>query len=175
MAAVYEQRRTGWDVVLGILLVIGGFIILGDAVLATVVSIFVIGWTALIAGVVLLVGSLFRIKSGGFWSAALGGALLTVVGVFILRNPLVGAATLTLLAGSLFLAGGLTRIVVAFQRPEGRVLFVISGLISVGLGLIVLFNLGAATLTLLGILLGVQTLLEGLTLLVAGRMRLVTP
>lgn len=34
---VVEQRKTGWDVILGVLLVIAGFIVLGDTVLATVV------------------------------------------------------------------------------------------------------------------------------------------
>lgn len=170
-STVLERRRTGWDVVFGLLLVIGAFVVLGNVVLATVVSIFVIGWVALASGVVLLIGSLFKIKSGGFWSAALGGAVLTVLGLFILRNPVVGALTLTLLAGSLFLASGMTRIIVAFQAPESRWLIVISGLISVALGVWVLFNLAEATLTLLGVLLGVQTLVEGITLVAAGRVR----
>lgn len=171
MTAVLEQRRTGWDIVLGIVLVIGGIAVLGNAVLATAVSVLFIGWLALFSGMILLIGSFFRIKTGGFWSAALGGALLAVLGLFVLRNPLVGAATLTLLAGSLFLATGLTRIVLAFQASEARALLVISGLISVILGMIVLFNLATATLTLLGVLLGIQVLLEGLTLMIAGRLR----
>lgn len=168
---VLEQRRTVWDVVFGIVLVIGGFVVLGDVVLATAVSVFLIGWMALFSGVTLLIASLFRIRSGGFWSAALGGAILTVLGLFVLRNPLIGAVSLTLLAGSMFFASGLTRIVVAFQVTEARWLLVISGLISVGLGLYVLFNLAAATISLLGILMGIQILLEGMTLIAAGRLR----
>lgn len=168
---VLEQRRTVWDVVFGIVLVIGGFVVLGDVVLATAVSVFLIGWMALFSGVTLLIASLFRIRSGGFWSAALGGAILTVLGLFVLRNPLIGAVSLTLLAGSMFFASGLTRIVAAFQVTEARWLLVISGLISVGLGLYVLFNLAAATISLLGILMGIQILLEGMTLIAAGRLR----
>lgn len=167
----YEQRRTGWDIAFGALLLVGGFVILGNAVVATAVSVYFIGWMALISGVVLLIGSLFRIRSGGFWSAALGGALLLVLGLFVVRNPLAGAASLTLLAGSLFLAGGLVRIVVAFQQDEARWLLILSGAISLALGLYVLFNLGAATLALLGVLLGVQTVVEGLTLMIVGRLR----
>jgi membrane protein HdeD len=52
---------------------------------------------------------------------------------------------------------------------------VISGLASVGLGLFVLFNVVNATMTLVGILLGVATLVEGITLLVVGRVRYVQP
>ena len=143
---------------------------------ATAFSVLLLGWTVLIAGVAEIFTALFRIKSGGFFSAALGGAILTVLGLFILRNPLVGAVTLTLLAGSLFLASGITRILASAQFPHGRWVLVASGIVSVLLGLWVLFNLGSATLTLLGTLLGVQTLLEGLTLITVGRLRaLVSP
>jgi uncharacterized membrane protein HdeD (DUF308 family) len=175
MATVFERRRTGWDVLLGILLVLAGFYVLGNAVLATAVSVLLLGWVALLSGVVLLVGAFFRIRSGGFWSAALGGGVLAVLGLFILRNPVVGAVTLTLLAGSLFLVAGLTRLIAAAQSPEARGLLIVSGIISVLLGLFVLFNLASATLTLLGVLLGIQTVVEGLTLLIAGRLRPAAP
>lgn len=165
------QRRTALDVIVGILIVVAGIFLLGNVVFATAFSVLLLGWTVLIAGVAEIFTAFFRIKSGGFFSAALGGAILTVLGLFILRNPLVGAVTLTLLAGSLFLASGITRILASAQFPQGRWVLVASGIVSVLLGLWVLFNLGSATLTLLGTLLGVQTLLEGLTLITVGRLR----
>lgn len=171
MVESLERRRTGWDVVLGILLLIGGLVVLGNVVLATAISVLLLGWMALISGVVLLAGAFFKIKSGGFWSAALGGVVLGVLGLFILRNVEVAAFTLTLLAGSLFLATGLTRVFTANQFGEMRWLLIISGVISAGLGLFVLFNLATATFTLLGVLLGVQVIVEGVTLLVVGRVR----
>jgi uncharacterized membrane protein HdeD (DUF308 family) len=58
---------------------------------------------------------------------------------------------------------------------EARGLLIVSGIVSVVLGLFVLFNLASATLTLLGVLLGIQTVVEGLTLLVAGRLRPAAP
>ena len=164
-------RRTAWDVILGAVIIVGGIILLGNVVLATAVSVLLLGWIALLSGLILVVGSLFKIKSGGFWSAALGGAILVVLGVFMLRNPLIGAVSLTLMAGSMFLASGLTRVITASQAKQGRWLLVLSGVISIGLGLWVLFNIGAATLTLLGTLVGIQTLLEGITLVLVGRLR----
>lgn len=108
-----ERRRTGLDVVVGVLLVIAGLVILGNVVLATAVTALFIGWMALISGVVELVSSLFKIRSGNFWSHALGGAALTVLGLFVLRNPAVTVVVITLLAGALFLTTGLTRVFVA--------------------------------------------------------------
>lgn len=170
---VLERRRTGWDLIFGALLVIAGIVILGNVAVATTISVYFLGWMVLISGVLLFVGSLFEIKSGGFWSAALGGAVLAVLGLFILRNPEIGAATLTLLAGALFLVGGLTRIFLSTQLPVARWPLMLSGVISAVLGLIVLLDLAAASRSLLGILLGVQALLEGLTLMTVGRFRLI--
>lgn len=166
-----SPQRTTWDIILGVLVVAAGLVLLGNTVIATAISVLFLGWMALASGVVLVLGALFRRKEGGLWTGILGGAMLIVLGLFILRNPLVGAVTLTLIAGAMFFSSGLTRVFGAMQATEARGLLIISGLISIGLGLWVLFNLGTATLTLLGVLLGIQTVLEGLTLVTVGRLR----
>jgi len=171
MATVMERRRTGWDVVLGILLLLAGLFVLGNAVVATFLSVLFLGWLAIGSGVVAVAGAFFRRESGVSWSAALGGAVLIVLGVIMVRDPLAGAAGFTLLAGALFLAVGLTRLFAATQMPSARVVLVVSGILSIALGLIVLFNLSIAVPSLLGLLLGIQVLIEGATILVAGRMR----
>lgn len=169
-----ERRRTGWDIALGALLVIAGLVILGHATLATTVSILFMGWILLIGGLAALVGSFFRIGKGGFWSAALSGGLLTALGLIFLRNTGAAAVTLTLLAGAIFLTGGIVRMIAAAQEPEYRIPLVFSGAISAILGLIVLFNLFETSFVLLGVLLGVQTLIDGLTMMVIGRWRVTT-
>jgi uncharacterized membrane protein HdeD (DUF308 family) len=168
---VVERRRSGWDVVFGILLVIAGIVILGDVVIATAVSVKFLGWMALIGGVIELISAFFRIKEGRFWGAFLGGALLGVLGIVILRNTEAVAVTLTLIAGCVFLVGGIVRIAAAKDFPEMRWVLVIGGVISVVLGLIVLFNLATASYGLLGLLLGVQALIEGFILIFSGRLR----
>ncbi|GAA4880359.1 HdeD family acid-resistance protein [Actinomycetospora straminea] len=171
MATVMERRRTGWDVVLGLLLLLAGLVVLANAVVATFLSVLILGWIAIGSGVVAVVTAFFRRESGVSWSAALGGAVLIVLGVIMVRDPLAGAAGITLLAGALFLAVGLTRLFAATQVPAARVVLVVSGILSIVLGLIVLFNFSIAVPSLLGLLLGVQVLIEGATILVAGRVR----
>lgn len=165
----FEVRRTGWDVVFGVLLMIGGLIILGYAFIATAVSILFIGWLALIVGVIGLVASLFRIGKGGFWSTALSGGLLTVLGLFFLTNTEAAAVTLTFLAGIVFLTGGIVRLAVAAQDRAYRVPLLFGGIVSTALGLIVLFNLFAASRVLIGVLLGVQILVDGIMMILFGR------
>jgi uncharacterized membrane protein HdeD (DUF308 family) len=168
-----EQSRSGWDIVWGLLLIVAGIAILWHAVAATVISVFFFGWLAVIGGLVGLVAGLFRIGKGGFWPAVISGALLLVLGIVILRNPGVAVASLTLLAGTLFLMGGVIRLAAAFQVDQNRGIMIFSGLVSLGLGLVVVFNLAEASLYLLGVLLGVQALSDGITLLVLGRWRVV--
>lgn len=171
MEKTVERRRTGWDVIFGILLVIGGLVILGHAVLATVMSVLFVGWVTLVSGVVALVAAVFRIGKDGFWLTAISGGLLTVLGLVVVRHPGAAAVTLTLVAGSLFLAGGIMRIVAAFQPTQDRWLLAIGGVFSLALGLIVLFNIVEFTFTLLGVLLGVGALVDGIMLLLLGRLR----
>lgn len=166
-----ERRLTLWDVIFGLILVAAGIFLLANSFFASALTVWIIAWTSLVAGIVQLVGAFFRLKSGKFWSHALGGVVLIVLGVYILRNPVIGAVALTLTAGALFFASGLVRIILAFQTSSGRGVLIFSGAISVVLGLYVLFNPIAATMVLLGTILGVQAIVEGVTLVALGRER----
>ena len=164
------RKRTGWDVVLGILLLLAGVIVLAHSVIATAVSVLFIGWMLLLSGVVAFVASFFHREGGSFWLIALSGALMFVLGLFMVRNPSVAALSLTLMAGALFLVSGIVRLVVAASDRENRVVLIIGGVISTILGLIILFNIFTATLVLLGVLVGIEALIEGVTLLIMGRL-----
>jgi membrane protein HdeD len=164
-----QMRRTGWDVVLGALLVVGGLAILGDAAFATTVSVKFIGWVLLLVGLGGLGAAAFRIGKGGFWSVALSGGVLTVLGLFFLRNTQAAALTLTLIAGTIFLTSGIVRLVASAADPEYRVPLLLGGVVSTVLGLIVLFNLFDASYVLVGVLLGIQVLVDGLSMILVGR------
>ncbi len=167
--SMFVRSRTGWDIAIGALLVIGGLIVLGNAAFATTVSVLFLGWMLLLFGVLGLVGALFRIGKGGFWASALTGGLLTVLGLFFLNNTEVAAVTLTLVAGAIFLTGGIVRLVAAGGQPEYRVALIFSGVVSAALGLIVLFNLFDASFVLLGVLLGVEMMADGVAMMLIGR------
>lgn len=168
---VISRRHTTWDVILGILLIIGGLIILSDVALATTVTVKFLGWMLVLAGILGLISALFNMRGGGFWSSAIASGLALVLGLMFLRHTTATALTLTLIAGALFLSTGLVRLAASFTHPEYRWPLLIGGGISTILGLIVLFNLFDATLTLLGILLGIQVLVEGIAMVLLGRVR----
>ena len=165
---VLERRRSAWNVALGVLLIVSGLAILAHTGLATAVSVLLLGWITLLAGIATAATAILRAP---FWPTTLSGALLVALGVVFLRNTTATAPTLTLVAASMFLLGGLTRIIPAVQQPEARPSLLISGFISLILGLIVLTNLVSATFMLLGAIVGVQALADGIALLLVGRSR----
>jgi len=168
-----EMRRTGWDMAFGALLVVAGLVILGNAAFATEVSVLFLGWVLVIYGVIGLVAALFLIGKGGFGFAVLSGALMVVLGLLFLRHTGAAALTLTLLAGVVFLTAGIVRLMNAVDDRLFRVPLVLSGLVSTLIGLIVLLNLFDATYVLLGVLLGVHAISDGITMMAIGRWRVV--
>lgn len=167
--SITRRRRSGIDLALGALLVAGGLVLLGYTSWVTKVSVVYVGWMLLAFGLIGLAGALWRIGRSGFWSTALGGALLTALGLVFLRNPELGAVTLTLLAGVVFLVGGLVRLVAAGQEPESRLPLLVAGVASTALGLVVIFNIFTASLSMLGLLLALETMSEGLVMMLFGR------
>lgn len=163
------RQRTTWSFLLGALLVLIGLVVLGNAVIATTVSVLFLGWMLLLAGIAGLVAAVVTAGSGGVWSTAIGGGVCFVVGLMCLRHTDAAAVTLTLIMGALFLLSGLVRLVAAGASAEYRWPLLFSGAVSTLLGLVVLLNLFDASRALLGVMLGIQTVVEGLTLIVVGR------
>jgi membrane protein HdeD len=168
---LFERRRTGWDIVLGVLSIVAGIIALGHVALASAISVLFLGWAILLGGVAVGVGAVVGWKDPGRrWDLALG-VLLVLVGLGFVRNPGVGLLTLTLLAGSLLLVGGVVRIVAAFQPGAPRGLLLAGGVVTLLLGFMVLSRWPVSALWFLGTVLGVELILDGITTAISGRPR----
>lgn len=163
------QGRTGADLLLGGLEVLVGLVILGHTAVATKISLMFVGWLLFATGVFVVALSLFRIGRDGFWGGLLGGGLMTVLGVVFLRHTSAAAVTVTLVAGALWATIGVARLAAAYSYPQQRLSLLLGGLVSLALGLIVLFNLVDVSYKLLGLLLGIQVVVEGLAVMVFGR------
>ena len=90
--------------------------------------------------------------------------------VSVLANPLQGLVSLTLLIGALFLVGGVIRVTMAMGQRDSMVFWAIllSGAASAVIGILVLANLFAAATTLLGLLMGIHLLADGIALVSLG-------
>lgn len=171
----FERRRTTWDVVFGVLSVIAGGMILGHVALASLVSVLFLGWALIVGGVVVFTSAIRTWGDPGHWWALIAGGLLAVLGAGFVRNPGASLLVLTLLAGSLLIVGGIVRLVAAFQPGAPKSLLIVNGTATLALGLMVFSQWPVSALWYLGMVLGVQLILDGLTTALSGRIRAVAP
>lgn len=157
------RAKSGWIVTLGVVYVITGIIALGSVVFATVVTVFVVGVMMLISGAAQVINA-FQIKSWGkFMLWLLLGILYVLAGFVTFENPLLAAAFLTLLLGISLIASGAMRITLGFSMRQGTpwAWVVLSGVITLLLGLIILAHWPVSGLYVLGLLLGIDLIFAG--------------
>src|SRR4051794_37000460 len=96
--AIRQTRaKWGWFVVLGVVLLILGGIAFGNLFIATVASVYVVGWLMLMAGVVEIVHA-FGVRTWSrFFYWLLSGVLYAVAGFFAFDNPVLASTVLTFL------------------------------------------------------------------------------
>jgi uncharacterized membrane protein HdeD (DUF308 family) len=157
------RAKWGWILALGIIYVIVGFIALGSVVMATAASVLVVGIMMVIAGVAEVINA-FQIKEWGrFILWLLLGVLYVVAGFVTFENPLLAAALLTLMLGVALIISGIMRMILAFSMkggmPWGWVL--LSGAITLLLGLIILSHWPVSSLYVLGLFLGIDLVIAG--------------
>jgi uncharacterized membrane protein HdeD (DUF308 family) len=159
------RAKSSWIIALGVVYVIAGVIALGSVVFATVVTVFIVGIMMLIAGAAEVINA-FQIKSWGkFLLWLLLGILYIVAGFATFDNPLLAAALLTLLLGCALMASGVMRIILGFSMKENMpwLWVVLSGVITLLLGLIILAHWPVSGLYILGVFLGIDLVFAGLS------------
>jgi uncharacterized membrane protein HdeD (DUF308 family) len=157
------RAKSGWMIALGVVYIIAGIIALGSVVLATVATVFVVGIMMVIAGVAEVINA-FQIKTWGrFLLWLLLGALYIVAGFITFENPLLAAAILTLFLGIALIASGIMRIVLAFsmQAVMPWIWVLLSGVITLLLGLVIVAHWPVSSLYILGLFLGIDLVLAG--------------
>jgi uncharacterized membrane protein HdeD (DUF308 family) len=158
------RAKWGWIVALGIIYILAGLIALGSVAAATVASVYVVGIMMLIAGAAEVINA-FQVKAWGkFLLWVLLGVLYIVAGFVTFENPLLAAALLTLMLGAALLVSGVMRIILAFSMKEGAtwVWVVLSGAITLLLGLLILVRWPVSSLYILGLFLGIDLVFAGI-------------
>jgi uncharacterized membrane protein HdeD (DUF308 family) len=150
-------------VLLGIVLIAAGLIALSDVAFATVVSVKLIGLTAIAAGGFEIAHAFWTRGWGGFLWQILLGALYVAFGLVLLTQPASGALILTYLLGAVLFASGIIRSVLSFAHwPQNGWMMLISGVFAVLAGLLILFGFPNISVWGLGLLLGADLISHGL-------------
>jgi uncharacterized membrane protein HdeD (DUF308 family) len=158
------RAKWGWIVALGVVFLIAGFIAVGSAVAATASAVMIIGIMMIMGGVAEIVAA-FSVKGWGKFAVwMLLGLLYVGAGFIAIMNPFAAATILTLMLGAALVAGGMLRIFLAFSmksagKPWGWV--VVSGLVTLLLGVMIIAQWPASSFFVLGIFLGIDLIFIG--------------
>ncbi|WP_340102189.1 HdeD family acid-resistance protein [Salinibaculum salinum] len=133
---------------------------------------------AILLGAILIIGALVHVShafSAGNFRTVLGQVILAVLYVFsgiaFIANPVVGLATLTLLAIGFFLLDGLIEIAWGLQSrgQPGAMWLLVSGGISLLLAGFLWLGFPTSAIWAIGVLLGVNLFVTGVSIVLLGR------
>ena len=162
-AARRLHDKWGAIVAIGVLMILLGAAATVFALAATKATVVVNGVVFLIAGAAEIGVGMQAQAWAKFFLWVIGGLLYLVVGLICIFNPILAASVLTLMLGAALIAAGVVRLYVSFQLPEdqrgGMVL--LAGGVTTLLGVIVVAHWPADSVFVLGTLLGIDLLFNG--------------
>ena len=153
-----------WLLVLGIGLIVLGTVAISATPFVTVVTVVFFGVLLLIGGVAQIVAAFWEGKWSGLLLHLLVGILYVVIGFLITESPVESAAGLTLVIAAFLMVGGIFRIVAALAlRFHNWGWTLLSGFISLMLGVLIFKQWPASGLVVIGLFIGIEMLFNGWT------------
>jgi uncharacterized membrane protein HdeD (DUF308 family) len=114
-----DSSSWGWKLAAGILCLIAGLAILTNPLWSTTLAstwlVILVGFLAMLQGAAGLVVAL----QGGGWGMGALSVLGILLGLFLVINPLIGVAALTLILAIFMLIGGVGAVIQAFRMRRG--------------------------------------------------------
>jgi uncharacterized membrane protein HdeD (DUF308 family) len=160
------KRYSTWYLLEGVLLVVAGMVALIWPYVASVALIFLLGWILIISGVLQGIGLIGAKDVPHFWLQLVSAVLAILIGILLLRNPDAGLLIMTVLLIVYFFVEGISKVIFAMNiRPfTGWLWVLLSGIIGILLGAYLWANMPVASEWVLGVLLGIQLIVEGVAL-----------
>lgn len=170
-AALTRSMHEHWGLFLaeGIILSLLGLAAIIVPPLAGIVTTIFLGWLFVVAGIVGIVATMRARQAPGFGWALLSALVALIAGGVLLWNPLQGLITLTYVLTAFFILDGLLLIVLAIShRSEfsGKWQWMmVNGVIDLVLAAIVISGMPGSLLWVLGLLVGIDMIFGGATLI----------
>jgi len=154
----------------GVLSLIGGVVALLNPLAATLTAELLAGYLFIAIGVLMLL-SIFADDSWGsrLLSLILGFAILGI-GINLVNKPFEGVLQLTVVVALLMIFIGVLRIVFAFRMPTAglKITLILAGVVSLGLGAMILTSFPFSAVLVLGILLAIELISNGISMIALG-------
>jgi uncharacterized membrane protein HdeD (DUF308 family) len=156
------RKNWFWLLVLGIVLVVVGFIAIGSSFIATLTTVIVLGILFLVGGVVDIATAFWAHCWRGFWLQLLGGILYLVLGFLFVQHPLATAVGFTLVLAAAFIVGGLFRIISALvDHFHGWGWVLLNGVVTLVLGIMIWREWPDSGLWVVGLFVGIDMVFAG--------------
>jgi uncharacterized membrane protein HdeD (DUF308 family) len=163
--------REHWKAFLfeGILLVVLGLAAMIVPPLASLAVTIFLGWMFLVSGIAGLALTFWARQMPGFWWSLISAALAVLAGLVLLARPVQATLTLTIVVGAYFLAEGVTTIMYALEHrrelSERWSWLLVAGLMDILIAGIIIAGLPGSALWAVGLLVGINLLFGGITLI----------
>ena len=163
--------REHWKAFLieGILLAILGLAAIIVPPLASLAVTIFLGWLFLISGIAGLALTFWARQLPGFWWSLVSAALAIVAGFILLTRPVQGTLTLTIVVGVYFVAEGVATIMYALEHrrelSQRWSWLLVAGLMDIIIASIIIAGLPGSALWAVGLLVGINLLFGGATLI----------
>jgi uncharacterized membrane protein HdeD (DUF308 family) len=158
----------GWFVFLGVLQIIFGIIVYSYPVLSTVGITTTIAAILVISGVAQFIQFFVLLGKPHNFVRLLRSLVSIVAGALMFRYPQLGMGAVAISLSFYFLVSASIQALLAFEIPEGRVWAIISSVVTFGLGIYILFALPFAALWVPGLLLGIDLVFSGVSMIAYG-------
>ena len=165
--AVVSAIREHWVLFLieGIFLMLLGAAAIILPVVATLAFTLVIGWLFLLSGVIGLITTFWMRNAPGFWWSLLSAVVGIAAGIVLIRWPISGTVSLTLVLIAFFIVEGIVTLMYAFEHRaqlSGRWGWMLaSGVVDLILAGIIFAGLPGTATWALGLLVGINLLFGG--------------
>lgn len=153
--------------IIGVLSLIAGLMAMFNPFGASLVATAIAGWSFAILGVLQIFDGVRAEGWGGKLWAILLGVIALFLGINILGEPLQGMVALTVVVGFMFAVSGIFKVIVGFAVPSSPLKWavLVSGAVSLVLGFMVLSNIPGSAVVALGVLLAVELLSNGVSMI----------
>ena len=160
------RRHSLWYLIQGGLMVIGGVLALLYPVISSVAVVALLGWVLIISGIAQGISIIGARSVPHFWLQMISAALSIIVGLLFLSNPGDGLLTITFLLIVFFMVEGISKVIFALTiRPFPNWGWVLgAGVVGIVIALILWASMPVTAIWLLGVLLGIQLIVEGAAL-----------
>src|SRR4051812_10052340 len=170
-AKMRDAMRAHWKAFLfeGILLAVLGLAAMIVPPLASLAVTIFLGWMFLISGVAGLVLTFWARRMPGFWWSLVSAVLAVGARIVLLAPPGQGTLTLTIVVGAYFLAEGVATIMYALEHKkelsERWGWLLTAGIMDILIAAFIIAGLPGSALWALGLLVGINMLFGGATLI----------